>query len=244
MADSKISALTALTAPADGDQFVLVDISDTSEAATGTDKSMTFGTIVGKTAQASTAVGRPAANTVPAGTLHYSTDSLVLARSDGSAWATVVYQTVGAAQAIQAPPILGTLASTATGATNTWYALRIGVWMLTTFNGIRIVTGSTQNGNMRSALFASDTTTKLADKTSDTAQAAAGNVTTLPFDSSYDAIPGIYYALVWFSSATATFLGGRYASLASTGTNATTTPANVGSPAFSATATRPQFSLY
>ncbi len=42
MADTKISALGALgAAPAVGDLFVLVDISDTSMALTGTDKKMT-----------------------------------------------------------------------------------------------------------------------------------------------------------------------------------------------------------
>lgn len=38
MPESKISALTELTALADGDLFVVVDVSDTTMAATGTDK--------------------------------------------------------------------------------------------------------------------------------------------------------------------------------------------------------------
>lgn len=41
MANQKISELTALTAPASGDQYVVVDVSDTSMAASGTNKSIT-----------------------------------------------------------------------------------------------------------------------------------------------------------------------------------------------------------
>lgn len=44
MADAKISGLTALTAPDALDEFVLVDKSDTTMAATGTDKKITVGT--------------------------------------------------------------------------------------------------------------------------------------------------------------------------------------------------------
>jgi hypothetical protein len=47
MADSKISSLAALaTEPADGDLFVIVDISDTSMAATGTDKKLAASLLV------------------------------------------------------------------------------------------------------------------------------------------------------------------------------------------------------
>ena len=47
MADSKISALTALAAgPASGDLFVIVDVSDTSMAASGTDKKITFANVM------------------------------------------------------------------------------------------------------------------------------------------------------------------------------------------------------
>jgi hypothetical protein len=44
MADTEISALTALTGAlaADGDLFVIVDVSDTTMAASGTDKSITL----------------------------------------------------------------------------------------------------------------------------------------------------------------------------------------------------------
>ena len=41
MADTKTSALTALTALADGDLFMAVDVSDTSMSADGTNKKIT-----------------------------------------------------------------------------------------------------------------------------------------------------------------------------------------------------------
>lgn len=43
--DTKISDLTALTIPVTGDLFAVVDVSDTSMAATGTDKKLTFGNL-------------------------------------------------------------------------------------------------------------------------------------------------------------------------------------------------------
>ena len=46
MADSKITALASLSATPDAtDLFVLVDVSDTSMDAAGTDKKITFNTI-------------------------------------------------------------------------------------------------------------------------------------------------------------------------------------------------------
>jgi hypothetical protein len=44
----KISALTTLTAPADGDLLSIVDVSDTTDAATGTTKAITFDNLIGK----------------------------------------------------------------------------------------------------------------------------------------------------------------------------------------------------
>ena len=46
MADSKISDLTALTTAATGDLLVIVDISDTTMAASGTDKQITAGELL------------------------------------------------------------------------------------------------------------------------------------------------------------------------------------------------------
>lgn len=47
MADSKISNLTELTTPASADELVVVDKSDTTMAASGTDKRITHGTLIG-----------------------------------------------------------------------------------------------------------------------------------------------------------------------------------------------------
>lgn len=46
MADTKISDLTALTTAATGDLLVIVDISDTTMAASGTDKQITAGNLL------------------------------------------------------------------------------------------------------------------------------------------------------------------------------------------------------
>lgn len=46
MADTKISDLTALTTAATGDLLVIVDISDTTMAASGTDKQITAGELL------------------------------------------------------------------------------------------------------------------------------------------------------------------------------------------------------
>lgn len=48
MADEKTSALTALTTPAGGDLLAIVDISDTTMAATGTNKKLTIANLFGK----------------------------------------------------------------------------------------------------------------------------------------------------------------------------------------------------
>ena len=48
MADSKISALTAGTDAQDGDLLVMVDVSDTSQAASGTTKQLTKSTLLNK----------------------------------------------------------------------------------------------------------------------------------------------------------------------------------------------------
>ncbi len=45
MADTKITDLTALTTPVTGDLLPIVDVSDTSMAATGTDKKITYGNL-------------------------------------------------------------------------------------------------------------------------------------------------------------------------------------------------------
>jgi len=67
MADAKITALTALTGAnlADGDMFVVVDVSDTTMAASGTDKNITsvdlFTYINGRVQVAGGSVSTPAA---------------------------------------------------------------------------------------------------------------------------------------------------------------------------------------
>jgi len=49
MADSKISALTALAGIADGDLLPIVDVSDTTQASTGTTKKATFAELMART---------------------------------------------------------------------------------------------------------------------------------------------------------------------------------------------------
>lgn len=84
MADSKISALTALSAaPASGDYFVIVDVSDTTMSASGTNKKLAAsyllnaaGTVTGATSQAQTftngviSTGNLGVGTTPSAPLH------------------------------------------------------------------------------------------------------------------------------------------------------------------------------
>ena len=98
------------------------------------------------------------------------------------------------------------------------------------------------NGNVRSALYNS-TAVKVADRTSNVTQANTNNRQRAAFDSTYAADPGIYYMLLWFSSATATAMQAEVlGTRAATGTNASTTPTTPGTLA--ANTAVPAMSLY
>lgn len=55
MANAKLTSLTALTSPASGDKLYLVDVSDTTDSASGTSKQITFANLVSLTALGVTA---------------------------------------------------------------------------------------------------------------------------------------------------------------------------------------------
>ena len=46
MANSKLTGLTALTSPASGDKLYIVDVSDTTDSASGTSKQITYGNLI------------------------------------------------------------------------------------------------------------------------------------------------------------------------------------------------------
>jgi hypothetical protein len=55
MANAKLSSLTALVSPASGDKLYIVDVSDTTQSASGTSKQITYGNLVSLTALGITA---------------------------------------------------------------------------------------------------------------------------------------------------------------------------------------------
>ena len=100
-------------------------------------------------------------------------------------------------------------ASFAPGVANRQLNLLIPVFRAATITGITYRVGTTANGNVRSAFYDS-TGARVANRTTSLAQAAAGNIQQIAFDSTYAAAPGIYFGSIIFSSATGTCRGGRF----------------------------------
>lgn len=98
--------------------------------------------------------------------------------------------------------------STATGFTNSYAVGQVQVLSKCTLTGIGYWVGGTQSGNVRVGLYNS-AGTSVASKTSDVAQAAINTFQQVAFDSTYAAAAGRYFAVVIFSSATATAQFGR-----------------------------------
>jgi hypothetical protein len=90
MADTKVTDLAALTAPAAGDLLPIVDVSDTSMAGSGTDKKITYANLLAAvpTHTGGLLANLPAANSVPAWSTYYATDDNggTLYKSDGTNW--------------------------------------------------------------------------------------------------------------------------------------------------------------
>jgi hypothetical protein len=179
MADAKISALTELTAVAADDELVIVDKSDISMAASGTNKRI------------------KQQNIMP------SFGSLAL-----------ITQIVSAA------------ASSATLAIDTYYSLRVVLLSAATVTGVIYRVGATSNGNVRSALY-STAGVQLAARTTNAAQGTANSIQTVAFDTPYAAAPGLYDVLLWFSSASATWMGGRHLKGTVTGTQSGGVPTTI-----------------
>lgn len=91
MADTKLSALAALTTTAKDDLFLVDDVSDASMAASGTDKKVTRDNLANGILAAGTLASRPAAGTAGIG-FYFATDDNggTLYRSDGSAWTRIM----------------------------------------------------------------------------------------------------------------------------------------------------------
>lgn len=75
-----------------------------------------------------------------------------------------------------------------------------------TLTGIVLHTGATASGNIRVALY-NNAGTRVANRTTNVAQAAANNVQEVAFDSTYAAEPGRYWMAAIYSVNTATFSG-------------------------------------
>jgi hypothetical protein len=135
-------------------------------------------------------------------------------------------------------------ASSATGATNTYYVVEVHLWGAGNVTGIKYRVGATSNGNVRSGLFDSSGT-QLAVRTSNVAQGTANQFQNVGFDGVYAAAPARYLAVLWFTSATATWFGARQLLVLSTGTDASGVPASISPvPTVSQNADYPQLTLY
>lgn len=100
-------------------------------------------------------------------------------------------------------PTAGQITSVAPGANNAWYA-QIIVLHKATLTGINYIVGATSNGNVRCALYDS-AGTRVANRTTNAAQATANTYQKVAFDGTYAAVPGVYFASLVLSSATGTW---------------------------------------
>lgn len=138
---------------------------------------------------------------------------------------------LGLASSIVLPPampIASAPASTATGSTNQWYAVRTQILRATTLTGCRYRLGTVASGNVRSALYLTDLS-RVANTASAVAVGTANQIDAVPWDATYAAAAGEYIVLVWFSSATATFMGARHMVGTANGTQSGATPSPLSS---------------
>jgi hypothetical protein len=77
-----------------------------------------------------------------------------------------------------------------------------------TLTGIGYWVGGVSAGNVRSALYES-AGNRVANRTTNVAQAAINTFQQVAFDSTYAATPGVYFAAIIFDTATATHFTGR-----------------------------------
>ena len=98
-------------------------------------------------------------------------------------------------------------ATAAVGTANRLFYARIQVLGPATLTGIRYLVGATQSGTVRCALYDS-AGARVANRTTNSSQPAALNDHKIDFDATYDALPGLYYGGLVFSSTTATTLQG------------------------------------
>lgn len=127
-------------------------------------------------------------------------------------------------------------ASTAVGFANIGYYHEVKVLSKRPITGIAYWTGTgAASGNVRSALYNS-AGTKVADRTSDLAQAGASTFQQVAFDAVYTPpLIGTYFAEIWFSSSAATALLAKMFCPAGAATNAGGTHSSITPPTTAAT---------
>lgn len=144
-----------------------------------------------------------------------------------------------------AHPILGGASGAATFAKLCEY-LAVDVLFPCTATGVQYWVGTTQAGNVRSALYTNDGQTRLANRTSNSAQPATGTLHKVAFDSTYAfATPGRYYIALIFDNQTATqIVGNGWLPMTATVEGSFATPATVTTSTAVPSATAIGASLY
>lgn len=111
------------------------------------------------------------------------------------------------------------------------------------FAGVYYVVAGTSNGNVRSALYDSSGT-RVANRTTNSAQPGVLNGHSVAFDATYTAAPGLYFAALIFSSSTATAIGANHFQTTSAAQGSFATPSTVTAPVYTNNGPAPRMVLY
>jgi hypothetical protein len=117
------------------------------------------------------------------------------------------------------------IASTAVGTSQNWYAVQFRLPQQTLLTGVRYRVGGTAAGNVFSGLY-DQNFQQIVNAAGALGVGTANQVQAVPFANTYLAQPGTYYALLRFSTSTATFWGGRNLGAVDTG-NGSPNPSSI-----------------
>jgi len=134
---------------------------------------------------------------------------------------------VSSSPAVFHPALLGDLGATFKPTLNQVYFAQVVVPFAFVLTGVAYRLANTAAGNIRSALY-NAAGERVANKTANVAVSAGSNVTQgIAFDSTYSALPGVYYVALIFSTASPEVYNGTYLcpsnSVAGPGSGATAT---------------------